>query len=212
VASHLSIGKSAPSASSPAQRVADAGTPSRSVVNTIALDRGNVLRIQHGAGTRVLASSGVLWITEENSPEDHVLLPGDALALSQNGLAVVLAHRPARVVLSVSPDGEPPSTVEMALADGEPGTRITLAGPASISLSATTRALATAIDKARAMLGVIARTLTSHWKASALSMAGVCAPMSACDGVPPRHRQRGAAHETRKVEPAVNEAWTPWRK
>ena len=150
MAPHVNIGKSA-------QGVAPAGKSSPSTVNTIALDRGNVLRIQHGAGTRIRASSGVLWITEENNPKDHVLLPGDAIALSQNGLAIVLAHRRARVVLEVPSDGEPPRTVEMALADGEPGTHIALAGPAPISLSAMTHGLATVFYKANGIRASLVR-------------------------------------------------------
>ena len=67
----------------------------------VALDRGNLLRIKNGRGTRIRVASGVLWITEENSPEDHVLRPGDAIDLTRTGLAIVLAHRVARVVVEV---------------------------------------------------------------------------------------------------------------
>src|SRR5206468_2072120 len=69
------------------------------IVRPVALDRGDLLCIRNGRGTRVHAVSGVLWITEENSPEDHVLLPGDAIDLAQTGTAIVLAHRTARVVI-----------------------------------------------------------------------------------------------------------------
>jgi len=168
------------------------GKSASPVVKPIALDRGNVLRIRNGAGTRIRASSGVLWITEENSPEDHVLLPDDALMLTQAGLAIVLAHRPARVVLEVPPGGVAPSAVEMALADGEPGRRIALAKPTPISLSMLAHRLAIALREAMASTRTIARTLTSRWNAAYASGA--------------------ATYRTRKVEHAVTEEWSLWRK
>ena len=71
------------------------------IVKPIALDRGNLLRILNGRGTRIRVASGVLWVTEENNPDDHVLLPGDAIDLAEKGTAIALAHRPARVVIEV---------------------------------------------------------------------------------------------------------------
>jgi hypothetical protein len=53
-------------------------------------------------------------------PGHHVLLPDDAVVLAQTGLAIVLAHRPARVVLELPHGVAPPRAVEIALADGEP--------------------------------------------------------------------------------------------
>ena len=72
-----------------------------SIVKPIALDRDNLLRILNGRGTRIHVASGVLWVTEENNPDDHVLLPGDTIDLTKKGTAIVLAHRPARVVIEV---------------------------------------------------------------------------------------------------------------
>ena len=59
----------------PRNRVTGATKEAPTIVRPVALDRGNVLRIKNGRGTRVHATDGVLWITEENSPDDHVLLP-----------------------------------------------------------------------------------------------------------------------------------------
>jgi hypothetical protein len=76
-----------------------------------------------------------LWVTEENCRDDHVLLPGDAIDLAQPGLAIALAHRPARVVVEV-PAGIPtPRAVEIVLASDASVRRIALAVPTSISVS-----------------------------------------------------------------------------
>jgi hypothetical protein len=193
MASHVNTAIARFASPSTAQRVTTSvGKSAPALVKPIALDRGNVLRIRNGAGTRIRAASGVLWITEENSPDDHVLLPGDTLVLAQPGCAIVLAHRPARVILEVPPGGVAPSAVEMALADGEPGTRIALAKPTPISLSMLARRLAIALRDAIASTRAIARTLTSRWNTVHASSAG--------------------AHRSRKVEHAVTEEWSLWRK
>ena len=191
--SRVNIGMPGFSTSSTAQRVTvDAGMSASPIVKPIALDRGNVLRIHDGAGARIRAASGVLWITEENSPDDHVLLPDDAVVLAQTGLAIVLAHRPARVVLELPHGVAPPRAVEMALADGEPGRRIALAPAPPISLSALTRGIATFLGEASASLRTMAKTLASHWRSADMSAAGT--------------------FHTRQVERAVADEWTLWRK
>ena len=105
------------------------------ITKHIALDRGNVIRIRDGRGTRLRMVSGVLWVTEEHSRADHVLLPGDVLELCQRGSAIALAHRVSRVVLEVPVGVTPPRFVEMAFADGQSGRRIALARHTPISLT-----------------------------------------------------------------------------
>ena len=193
MASHVNTGMASFASPSPAHRAGSrAGKSASALVKPIALDRGNVLRIRNGAGTRIRAASGVLWITEENSPDDHVLLPGDTLLLAQAGWAIVLAHRAARVTLEVPPGSLAPSAVEMALADGEPGTRIALATPTAISLPRLVRRLAIALREAIASTRTIARTLTSRWNTVHASTAGT--------------------QRSRRVEHAVTEEWSLWRK
>jgi hypothetical protein len=123
-----------------------------SIVKPIALDRANLLRIRDGRGTRIRVASGVLWVTEENSPDDHVLLPGAAIDLAKKGTAIVLAHRPARLVIEVPPGVTPPRRVEMALADGERGWRIALAVATPISLATIAAGVATVIGNALASI------------------------------------------------------------
>ena len=190
MASYVNTGIARFASTSTAQRVTT--SVASALVKPIALDRGNVLRIRNGAGTRIRAASGGLWITEENSPDDHVLLPGDTLMLAQAGLAIVLAHRPARVILEVPPGSGAPSAVEMALADGEPGRRIALAKPSTPSLRRLVRRFAIALREAIASTRTIARTLISRWNAVHASTAGTS--------------------RSHKVEHAVTEEWSLWRK
>ena len=136
-------------------RVTGAAGTRPSIVKPIALDRGNLLRILNGRGTRIRVASGVLWVTEENNPEDHVLLPGAAIDLAKKGTAIALAHRTARIVIEV-PDGvAPPRRVEMALADGERGQRIALAVPTPISLATIALGCATVIGNVLASIWTI---------------------------------------------------------
>ncbi len=114
-----------------------AGTTCRS----IALDRGNVLRIRDGRGLRVTPATGVLWITEENSTTDTVLLPGQTHRIAHPGLALVLAHRTSLVLLEVAAGAAPPRRVDFAYADGAPGRRVGFGTPRRLSLRALARAV-----------------------------------------------------------------------
>ena len=90
----------------------------------IHLDQGDWLRIRDGRGTRLTPASGVLWITAAGSAVDTVLLPGEAHRLENPGIALVLAHRPARVVLEVPPRESPPRLVDLVFHDGTTRRRI----------------------------------------------------------------------------------------
>ncbi|HEX6138724.1 MAG TPA: DUF2917 domain-containing protein [Casimicrobiaceae bacterium] len=91
------------------------------LVKPVTLERGNVLRILDGRGTQLTPASGVLWITEERSANDTVLLPGDTHRLGNPGTTVVLAYRPGRIVLEVPAGTQVPRRVDIACAEGEPG-------------------------------------------------------------------------------------------
>jgi hypothetical protein len=107
----------------------------------VQLDRGNVLRIVDGQGTQLIPASGVLWITEEESANDTVLLPGESHRLEKKGIALVLAHRAARVLLRVPAGTLPPRRVDVMQVEGEPGRRI----PFGMSRRFSLRALMTRI-------------------------------------------------------------------
>jgi hypothetical protein len=210
--SHLNAGIPGFRASSPAKlRVAGAIGGVSPIVRPVALDRGNVLRIKNGRGTRVHTASGVLWITEENSHEDHVLLPGDAIDLAKTGTAIVFAHRTARIVVEVPAGVTPPHAVEMALADGESGRRIALAEPTPLSLSPVATGIATVIGNAVASIRRMVTTLGSRWRAADANATKTYAPMTYSDGYPSRHERRRMMRGMREVERAVIDEWMLWR-
>jgi hypothetical protein len=55
------------------------------------LRRGQTLRVVNGAGTRICAQDGAVWLTEQNSPADVVLEPGNCYRLARRGVAVIEA-------------------------------------------------------------------------------------------------------------------------
>ena len=107
----------------------------------VQLDRGSLLRIVDGQGTQLIPASGVLWITEEESANDTVLLPGESHRLEKKGIALVLAHRAARVLLRVPAGTLPPRRVDVMQVEGEPGRRI----PFGMSRRFSLRALMTRV-------------------------------------------------------------------
>ncbi len=181
-------------------RAAGATGERSSIVRPVALDRGNVLRIKNGRGTQICAASGVLWITEENSLEDHVLRPGDVLALVQLGLAIVLAHQKARVVVEVPAGVTPPRAIEMAMLDGEPGRRIVLAASAPISLHTVVDGLAAALGEAWTSIRTRAGILNLRWNFGPVSTSETYLPMLYSDGFPPKQVRRRIVPGARRVE------------
>ena len=110
---------------------------------SIVLDSGNVLRIRDGRGLRLTAASGVLWITEEASTSDTVLLPGETHRVTHAGLTLVLAHRASVALLETAASAGPPRRVDVAHADGAPGRRVAWGKPGRLRV----RALATAVRR-----------------------------------------------------------------
>lgn len=66
----------------------------------VALDAGEVLTLDDAAGTRIQARLGEVWITEEGSPKDHVLGPGEAFTVARGGRTVVQAINYAWLLLA----------------------------------------------------------------------------------------------------------------
>lgn len=63
------------------------------------LARQALLPLQGGSGKGVGVFSGLVWITEEGGPDDHVLGPGDSMVLRRPGLAIVEALQDSQVIL-----------------------------------------------------------------------------------------------------------------
>ena len=68
-------------------------------MDTINLQRGRFLRLQHGAGSTVVTHSGSVWITEQDNQHDVVLSSGQSFTLSHRGLALVEAFSDASISL-----------------------------------------------------------------------------------------------------------------
>jgi hypothetical protein len=66
-------------------------------MDTINLQRGCFLRLQHGAGSTVVTHSGAVWITEQANQRDVVLEPGQSFTLSRPGLTLVEAFSDASI-------------------------------------------------------------------------------------------------------------------
>jgi Protein of unknown function (DUF2917) len=68
-------------------------------MHTIDLQRGKIVRLPEGRGTTVTARTGAVWITEQNSPRDVVLTPGQSFTLARPGVALIQAFRNASILV-----------------------------------------------------------------------------------------------------------------
>ena len=66
------------------------------------LAEGQVLTLVDAAGTRILASRGSAWITEEGDLEDHILRVGGEHVVGHGGRTVVQALSAARIAIRES--------------------------------------------------------------------------------------------------------------
>ena len=57
----------------------------------LALEAGQVVSLDDAQGTRIIARSGTVWVTEEGENLDHIVGPGDALIVARSGRTVVQA-------------------------------------------------------------------------------------------------------------------------
>lgn len=55
-----------------------------------------------GPGTTVTACAGAVWITEQDSPRDVVLTPGQSFTLARPGIALVQAFRDASILVGLA--------------------------------------------------------------------------------------------------------------
>lgn len=69
----------------------------------VSLDAGEVLTLDDAKGTRILARTGTVWVTEEGSREDHIVGPGGTWIVARPGRTVVQAIKRAWVTLGEGP-------------------------------------------------------------------------------------------------------------
>jgi hypothetical protein len=72
------------------------------MMRTIDLRRGTILRLRGDLGTTVTARAGWVWITEQDSPRDVVLMAGESFTLARSGLALVEAFRDASISIGAA--------------------------------------------------------------------------------------------------------------
>jgi hypothetical protein len=63
------------------------------------LQEGEVVILNDAEGTRIVARSGSVWVTEEGDRQDHIMGPGDARVVARPGRTVVQALSPSRIAL-----------------------------------------------------------------------------------------------------------------
>lgn len=82
----------------------------------ICLGKRQMLSLIDGAGVRIDARSGTVWVTQHHDPRDIVLGPGESFTLDAPGQAIVQAFEPSCVSLTqavaVSPRGLRPGWAE----------------------------------------------------------------------------------------------------
>ena len=65
----------------------------------LCLQTGQVLTLDDAAGKRIHAAMGTVWVTEENTHDDHIVAMGDSLVVEKDGRTVVQALVPSWVVI-----------------------------------------------------------------------------------------------------------------
>ncbi len=65
----------------------------------ITLRKGQLHRIHDGAGQRIEALSGALWVTIDHDLRDIVVAPGEGFSIDRNGDTLVSALDDARFAL-----------------------------------------------------------------------------------------------------------------
>ena len=64
------------------------------------LTKRQTLSLIDGAGVRIDAHAGTLWVTQDHDRRDVVLSPGESFTLDGRGQAIVQAFEPSRVSLT----------------------------------------------------------------------------------------------------------------
>jgi hypothetical protein len=65
----------------------------------LALEPGQVVTLDDAAGTRIVARSGTVWVTEEGDRVDHIVAQGESLVVARAGRTLVQALQSAWIAL-----------------------------------------------------------------------------------------------------------------
>ena len=69
-------------------------------------------------GTVIFCKKGIVWVTQTNDAEDHILYPGDEFASNRRGKVVVQAMRDSAVRIRASQPGQ--ASRRSSLSQGRP--------------------------------------------------------------------------------------------
>ena len=69
----------------------------------LSLECGEVITLDDAEGVRIQARKGVVWVTEDGEPKDHIVQPGETLVVNHAGRTVVQALAPAWLSLKPAP-------------------------------------------------------------------------------------------------------------
>jgi Protein of unknown function (DUF2917) len=78
------------------------------------MPEGDSLVVTNGQGTTIRIDRGCVWITEEKSFIDHVLVAGQHYTFDRPGVAIATAREDARVTLDAPRIGRWPARVALA--------------------------------------------------------------------------------------------------
>ena len=65
----------------------------------LSLEPGQVVTLDDAQGVRIRATGGTVWVTYEDSANDHIVEPGKTLVIARNGRTVVQALQPAHLAV-----------------------------------------------------------------------------------------------------------------
>ena len=68
----------------------------------VELERGDVLPLERASGVHLICLEGSLWVTEEGTPTDVVLGPGQAYAVEAAGRTLVQAMGHSRLAVEAA--------------------------------------------------------------------------------------------------------------
>ena len=69
----------------------------------LTLQAGQVLTLDDARGVCIRSRTGTVWITQEGSPKDLIVGPGDAIVVARNGRTVVQALKTAWISIADGP-------------------------------------------------------------------------------------------------------------
>jgi hypothetical protein len=81
----------------------------------VGMPRGSLLRIDDGAGVLIHVWEGELWITQDGSPKDHVLIAGQSFRVESRGVTIAQAFK--RSLVSLSAEMRQPAQALLRIGD-----------------------------------------------------------------------------------------------